>query len=58
MIIRNSKKLLEQLSDIEERIRKVEKVMRDLGIECEQEKILKALAGQKVQHLLTREQLH
>jgi hypothetical protein len=40
MIINNSIKLLEQLSDLEEKIQKYEKLMDALGIEFDREKLL------------------
>ena len=48
MIIYNSIQLLEQLSEIEVKIQKIEKVMDDLGIELDKEKILMIITGQQL----------
>lgn len=41
MIVRHSKKILEQLSEIENLIRKIESYMDESGIESDREMILK-----------------
>lgn len=51
MIIQNSQKLLEQLSEIEEKIKKLENMAEALGIELDQERILKLLIGRKTTNL-------
>lgn len=51
MIIHYSQKLLEQLSDIEDKIRKLETAAVALGIELDQEKILKLIIGRKMKVL-------
>lgn len=43
MIIHHSKKILEQLSEIEELIQKVENLMKDNGIEGDCEKLLRKI---------------
>lgn len=43
MIVMNSTQLLEQLSEIEEKIQRVEGVMRDLKIDCDKEKLMELL---------------
>ena len=47
MIIQHSLTLLEQLSELEEKIRKIETVMDGMGIEVDRESLLKILASQK-----------
>lgn len=49
MIIRHSKKILEQLSEIEELIQQVESFVEENGIEIDREKLLlKILRNQEV----------
>ena len=50
MIIRHSIKILEQLTEIEDLIQKIESYIEENGIEIDREKILlKILKGQEVQ---------
>ncbi len=49
MVIQHSKQLLEQLTEIESRIKKYEEMMDALGIELDREKLLKLLIGQRDQ---------
>ena len=49
MVIRHSLLLLEQLSDVEEKIKRLETMMREMGVDCDQEKLLKALLARKFQ---------
>lgn len=51
MIIRYSDSLLKQLSELEVRIQKFERLMEELGIDCDREKILQVIiagSGSKV----------
>jgi hypothetical protein len=48
MIIHHSLKILEQLSEIENFISKVESYMDENGIEIDREKILKALIASRI----------
>lgn len=43
MVIRDSLQVLEQISDVEKKIRTVEKMMDDLGIKIDREKLIKAI---------------
>lgn len=43
MIIRNSNHLLEQLSEIEDKIQRMERVMRELEIDCDREALMEML---------------
>ena len=43
MIVMNSKILLEQLTEIEDKIQKIEDVMRDLDIEVDKEGLMELL---------------
>lgn len=48
MIIRHSKSLLEQLSEVEDKIRELEKVMDEFGIEVDREKLINALLAKRL----------
>ena len=48
MIIYHSSMLLEHLSEIEEKIRKIELLADALGVEIDREKLLKILIGQRI----------
>lgn len=54
MIIQNSISLLEQLSEIEDKIRKIEQTMESMGIEVDQERLIKILCGQRAMHPLAK----
>ncbi len=47
MIIRHSKTLLEQLSEVEEKIKELEKVMDEFGVEIDREKLIAALLAKR-----------
>jgi hypothetical protein len=47
MVIRHSNQLLEQLSEVEERIQQLERLMEELNIECDQEKLIRTLLSKK-----------
>lgn len=47
MVIRHSNQLLEHLSEVEEKIQYVERLMKDLNIECDKEDLLKTLLAKK-----------
>ncbi len=47
MIIQNSLRLLEQLTELETKIQKIESVMDQLGITEDREKILKLILDKK-----------
>lgn len=51
MVIQHSQALLEQLTEIEEKIQALEGVMEKLGIELDREKLLKIITGQKMKNL-------
>ena len=48
MIILHSTKILEQLTEIEDFIKKIEKYIDEKGIEVDKEKILKALIASRL----------
>lgn len=51
MIVRHSLKLLEQLTELENVIQKIERVMDENGIECDRELVLlKILKGQEASY--------
>ena len=50
MVIRHSSQLLEQLSEVEEKIKLLERVMAELQIDCDQEKLVKVLLARKFQN--------
>ncbi len=43
MIIRHSESILKQLSELETRIQKFERLMEELGIDCDRENILQVI---------------
>lgn len=43
MIVMNSKQLLEQLTELEERIQQMELVMMDLNVDCDREGLTELL---------------
>ncbi len=47
MVIRHSNQLLEQLSDVEEKIRLIEQLMEELNIDCDKEKLINTLLAKK-----------
>jgi hypothetical protein len=47
MVIRHSKQLLEQLSEVEEKIQVIEQLMEHLNIDCDREKLIKTLLAKK-----------
>lgn len=48
MVIRNSLQLLEQITDVEEKIRILEERMEALGIDVDREKLIEAILTRKV----------
>ncbi len=52
MIIRHSNSLLKQLSTIEDRLKKLQIKLKELGINWDQEDFLKVIAQQKSQGTL------
>lgn len=51
MIVRHSLKLLEQLTELEKVIQKIERVMDENGIDCDRELVLlKILKGQETSY--------
>jgi hypothetical protein len=47
MVIRHSNQLLEQLTEVEEKIQAIEKLMEELGVDCDQEKLIRTLLARK-----------
>ena len=47
MVIRHSNQLLEKLSEVEERIKLIEQMMEQYGVDCDQEQLLRALLAKK-----------
>ncbi len=43
MIVMNSSLILEHLTELEEKIRRLEKVMKELKIECDKENLMELL---------------
>lgn len=55
MIIRHSLQLLEHLTELEAKIQNWEKLMEELGVEFDREKLLRMIvSGQKAQGLLPK----
>ena len=48
MVIRNSLQLLEQITDVEEKIRILEERMEALGIDVDRERLLEAILARNV----------
>jgi hypothetical protein len=48
MVIRNSLQLLEQISEVEDKIRILEERMEALGIEFDREKLIEAILTRRV----------
>jgi hypothetical protein len=57
MVIRHSKLLLEQLSELENKIKLLESAMNELGIEMDREKLLRLMIGQKVRDPLAKKSM-
>lgn len=47
MVIRHSNQLLEQLSEVEKKIQQIERLISELDIDCDQEKLIRALLAKK-----------
>jgi phage gp36-like protein len=47
MVIRHSNQLLEKLTEVEERIKMIERIMEECGIDCDQEQLLRALLAKR-----------
>jgi hypothetical protein len=47
MVIHHSKRLLEHLSEVEEKIQMIEHLMETLDIDCDREKLIKTLLAKK-----------
>jgi hypothetical protein len=47
MVIRHSNQLLEQLSEVEEKIQAIEKLLEELGLDCDKEKLIRTLLARK-----------
>ena len=47
MMILHSEGLLDQLTELESKIQKVEKLMSELGVDCDKELLLKVLLAKK-----------
>ena len=47
MVIRHSNQLLEQLSEVEEKIRLVERLMEELELECDREKLIRIILAKR-----------
>lgn len=47
MVIRHSKSLLEQLSEVEEKIKELERVMDEFGVEIDREKLIAAILAKR-----------
>jgi hypothetical protein len=47
MVIQHSNKLLEQLTELEEKIKLIEKLMEDYQLNCDKEELLKAILAHR-----------
>jgi hypothetical protein len=47
MVIHHSKQLLEELSEVEEKIQLIERIMDELNIECDREGLIKSLLAKR-----------
>lgn len=47
MVIRHSNQLLEQLTEVEEKIQAIEKLMEELGLDCDKERLIRTLLARK-----------
>jgi tetrahydromethanopterin S-methyltransferase subunit B len=47
MVIHHSKQLLEELSEVEEKIQHLERLMDELKIECDREGLIKSLLAKR-----------
>ena len=47
MVIRHSNQLLEQLTEVEEKIQAIEKLLEEMGLDCDKEKLIRTLLARK-----------
>lgn len=47
MVIRHSNQLLEQLTEVEEKIQLIERLVDELNIDCDKEKLIRTLLARK-----------
>lgn len=47
MVIRHSNQLLEQLTEVEEKIQLIERLLEELNIDCDKEKLIRTLLARK-----------
>ncbi len=47
MVIRHSNQLLEQLTEVEEKIKMIEQLMEELEVDCDREKLIKVILAKR-----------